>query len=319
MAAAPLTADSVARRLAEPAALVATLEALEAHEGAHEGAVAVAAAAALTEVVLDVPAEHPPAVLQRVGLLRARLLTEADDTDMTAVVTAVLGGGRMFAEYDVTDRMLAKPAEDITREDVYTYGCLLSHFAAAESPGFDAGAEVAESEVMQYVLAQGRAESEPVRLRLCEMAVELLREPGLPQLAICGLVWIPYARTNGRQIGDTSRLVQDRGLVELAVMHLRALGPAQDWLVRGLLHIDMPSAPSVRDLVAAAGCCWVLLGAGCWVLGAACCLPGASAYCCSTCCCAVNAAELCRAGRCVQPHHVHGLHEQGLRRQDGAA
>ncbi len=224
-----LDADSVTCCLSKPGLeFLDTLDALETHEGAWDSALSQAAARALTTAVLDTTAEHPPQILQRIGLLRGRLMAQAQDFD--GVCAAILDDGKLLSEYQVTDRIFAKPAPEITREDVHTYGCLCSHFPAAESCGYDTPAETAAGmDTFSYIRNQSRAESEPVVVRICDLALDLLQDLELSKQAICGLIWVVYVRANKYQ---NICLAMYEGAVDRLCMHLRALGPAQEWLVR---------------------------------------------------------------------------------------
>ena len=90
------SADTVASMLADPATRIPTLDALERHEGPHDAALALAAAPALTDLLCLDGATVPHAVFQRVGLLRGRLVVEAEDP--VAICGAARGDGRYARE-----------------------------------------------------------------------------------------------------------------------------------------------------------------------------------------------------------------------------
>ena len=89
--------DTVAAMLADPATRIATLDALDRHDGPHDMALGLAVAPALTELLCLDGAEVSHAVYQRVGLLRGRLLIEADDP--VAMYGASLGDGLYAREF----------------------------------------------------------------------------------------------------------------------------------------------------------------------------------------------------------------------------
>ena len=120
--------NTVASMLAAPATRIATLDALEQHTGPHEAALALAAASALTDLLCLDGAEVPHALYQRVGLLRGRLVLEAED--VLAMSDAYLGDGRYARELTAPSvgqgGLRSKSAAQLDRDDALSYACARS-------------------------------------------------------------------------------------------------------------------------------------------------------------------------------------------------
>ena len=124
-----LEPKNVAQRLVDPVTRLSTLNALEqpGAGGARGADLAAAVAPALTDLLTLDATEVPHSVFQRVGLLRARLFSEASMDDWPALYTAMHGGGRLEAECNSAENVVAqamtKGAAALTREDALSYAC----------------------------------------------------------------------------------------------------------------------------------------------------------------------------------------------------
>ena len=123
---ATLAADTVGALLRDSETRAAALAALDAHAVPIERSVSLGAAPALGELLALDAAEVGPAEFDRIGLLLARLVTEASD-DPASVYGAAWGEGRLLAfmrsEGNAVARALRKPAEELTREDALHIVC----------------------------------------------------------------------------------------------------------------------------------------------------------------------------------------------------
>ena len=138
----PLSPTSVSRLLADPNTMVTTMDQLEAHDGPHEAALVLAAAPALTDLLCLDTSEVDPALFQRVGLLRARLIEEASDP--AAAWGAAYADGRyakLLRAPNVVSRVCSgeKPVSELEIEDAMSYACgEPAPWYAATAGGFDA-------------------------------------------------------------------------------------------------------------------------------------------------------------------------------------
>eukprot|EP01043_Picozoa_sp_COSAG02_P038773 COSAG02_NODE_3014_length_7551_cov_83.019995_7_plen_190_part_00 len=120
----PLSPTSVSRLLADPNTRITTIDQLEAHAGPHEAALALAAAPALTDLLCLDASEVEPALFQRVGLLRARLIEEA--SDLAAAWGAAHADGRyamLLRAPNVVSRVCSEPVAELEIEDAMSYAC----------------------------------------------------------------------------------------------------------------------------------------------------------------------------------------------------
>ena len=122
----PLSPTSVARLLADPNTMMNTMDQLEAHDGPHEAALALAAAPALTDLLCLDASEVEPALFQRVGLLRVRLIEEAGDP--VATWGAAYADGRyakLLGAPNVVSRVCSgeKPVAELDIGDAMSYAC----------------------------------------------------------------------------------------------------------------------------------------------------------------------------------------------------
>ena len=119
--------DTVASALADPNTTITTLDALEQHHGPHDPALALAAAPALTDLLCLDAAAVPHALYQRVGLLRGRLMAEAED--LAAMYGGFYGGGRfarlLTAPSVGQGALRSKSAAQLDRDDALSYGAAL--------------------------------------------------------------------------------------------------------------------------------------------------------------------------------------------------
>ena len=117
--------DTVAAMLADPATRIATLDALDRHDGPHDTALGLAVAPALTELLCLDGAEVSHAVYQRVGLLRGRLLIEADDP--VAMYGASMGDGLYARELTAPSvgmgGLRSKSASQLGTDDALSFAC----------------------------------------------------------------------------------------------------------------------------------------------------------------------------------------------------
>ncbi len=115
-----LEAKTVAELLRNPDTRNAALSALEAHTTPIELAVSLAAAPALVELMALDASEVEQEQWDRICLLVARLIADADN-DCAKVYAAAFGGGRWAAqcrsEGNTMARALLKPAEELTLDD----------------------------------------------------------------------------------------------------------------------------------------------------------------------------------------------------------
>ena len=122
----PLSPTSVSRLLADPNTRITTIDQLEAHAGPHEAALALAAAPALTDLLCLDASEVEPALFQRVGLLRARLIEEASDP--AAAWGAAYADGRyakLLRAPNVVSRVCSgdKPVTELEIGDAMSIAC----------------------------------------------------------------------------------------------------------------------------------------------------------------------------------------------------
>ena len=142
----PLSPDSVAARLADPATRLVTLDALEAHAGPHDAALSLAAAPALVDLQCLEASEVDHELFQRVGLLLARVVEEASDS--AAVWGAAHGDGRfskLLQAPNVVRQLLSKPVAELDQRDAMSYACSeqVTWFAATVRRELDATFEAA--------------------------------------------------------------------------------------------------------------------------------------------------------------------------------
>lgn len=128
MSATNLTADTVAALLVSPETRIGTIEALEAHIGAHDEQLALVAIATLSELMaLDV-VDVEPALFQRIGWLRGRMVTEA--ADAPAMWASACKDGRFEAIFGSTVNVLAqivgKAPETLGQDDALSWACALA-------------------------------------------------------------------------------------------------------------------------------------------------------------------------------------------------
>lgn len=111
----------------------ATLSVLEEHATPIDRAVSLAAAPALVELMASDTSEVGQDQWDRLCLLFARLMAEADD-DPFPICSAALGGGRMLAVYqsggNTMARALLKPAGELTLEDARS----IANYYALDAP-----------------------------------------------------------------------------------------------------------------------------------------------------------------------------------------
>ena len=132
------TAGTVAARLADQSARVATLAALEDHSGAHPEPLALAAVAGLSELMALDASEVAAELFQRIGWLRARLVVEA--ADPAEMFGAAWSGGRLEAMMESTTSALglvfAKAPEELDARDTLVYACALAMDPPAQVRGW---------------------------------------------------------------------------------------------------------------------------------------------------------------------------------------
>ena len=245
--AAQLTAAEVGARLEDPATRAAALEALEQHAGPHDRALALAAAkqlgalAAADEALVDVP------TARRVGLLLARMITDALDDDPMPVFAAAYGEGRMIASYmapTVVNNMLRAAQEgsrQLSSEDALTYACVVAPwmigYVRGGSPLLAAIGFPVKDAIKFFSLARSaegvsttraRMPEDDVPLVLASLLLELLSKQDLPELVAVG-AWYGLFTLQGSRPAVSKRLFQDK-LFSTARVYLASLGSAADRL-----------------------------------------------------------------------------------------
>lgn len=120
--------DTVASMLSDPATRIATLDALERHEGSRDAPLDLAAAPVLVELMARDAADVPHADFQRAGLAVLRLLMRAPADEIAALFGTAFGDSRFEAmlssHSSVVGAAAAKPAEELTRNDALSYACM---------------------------------------------------------------------------------------------------------------------------------------------------------------------------------------------------
>ena len=133
-----LEAKSVAELLRNHGTRDATLFAMEEHATPINGAVSLAAAPALVELTALDTSEVGKEQWDRVCLLIARLIAEAED-DPIPVYSAAFGEGRLAARYrsegNTVARALLRPAEELTLEDARSIAYSYAHEAPTHLRG----------------------------------------------------------------------------------------------------------------------------------------------------------------------------------------
>ena len=233
--------DTVASMLADPTTRIATLDALEQHTGPHEAALALAAASALTDLLCLDGAAVPHALYQRVGILRGRLVLEAED--VLAMSDAYLGDGRFARELTAPSvgqgGLRSKSAAQLDRDDALSYACghwmsgvlrdaggYTRPFAAA---GFGSVKEFFRIFMAEEAIASvQRCPDDDKAIKMLTLLVELLRSGEVPDLAIGGVLYAAGGCIMGRPA--SARAALELGAMELVSAQLSRCGSPSDWL-----------------------------------------------------------------------------------------
>ena len=227
---------TVASRLADPAARLGVITALERHSGAHDDAVALAAAPSLTSILSLDAAEVDHALFQRVGLLLARLMVES--TDAHAVALAGYASGKLlafFAAPNVLQQVLEKSADELDAVDAMSIAC--SHLMSTVlmirgMPGVLLG--MAQSHHFNSAQLKGFLArcSDEQALKLTRLLIELARSADAPKLARLGVVSGLSCSLLMAAHPSTIPLVLELGFVDLQITVLRSLAGSAEWVVR---------------------------------------------------------------------------------------
>ena len=234
--------DTVGTVLADPATRIQTLDALERHEGPHDAALALAMAPALTDLLCLDGASVPHALYQRVGLLRGRLLVEADDP--VALGGVALGEGRYARELTAAsvsmEGLRSKSAAELGRDDALSYacgealaaalrdghGCWTRAFAAG---GFGSAKELIAIYMTEHpIVSAQHCPDDDKPIRMLTLLVDLLRSGELPDLAIGGVAYAMNYCAQGRP--DVARAAVELGVIELVSAELLRRGAPLEWL-----------------------------------------------------------------------------------------
>lgn len=243
---AALDAATVAQQLRGADTRATALDALDAHALPIPVDLAVAAAPALGELLALDAAEVDQEQFDRVGLLLARLLTEAAADDAVApVFGAAFGGGRyaaMLRAENVLFRALRRPAAELTLADARSYACYQAHMSPAvccrdcTRPLAAAGLSAKDWFGLLMIKACRDRKQMPlddVPRRVLQLTLELFTsdELRLPELAVVGAWTCIEDFTVGRPA--VGRMALENDICGLAAAHLREIGSAADWVVSG--------------------------------------------------------------------------------------
>ena len=233
--------DTVGTVLADPATRIQTLDALERHEGPHDAALALAIAPALTDLLCLNGASVPHALYQRVGLLRGRLLVEADDP--VALWGVAFGEGRYARELTAAsvsmEGLRSKSAAELGRDDALSVACgealactlrdgygWTRAFAAA---GFGSAKEILGIYMTEHpIVSAQHCPDDDKPIRMLTLLVDLLRSGELPDLAIGGAGYAMNSCAQGRP--DVARAAVELGVIELVSAELLRRGAPLEWL-----------------------------------------------------------------------------------------
>lgn len=233
------TAETVAECLCDRATRSVTLTALESHPAPIPTMVSLAAAPALLRLMAMDAAEVERDTYDRVGLLLARLYVEALP-DVLAVHGAAFGDGgyeRQWNADSVLNTALRQPADQLTRADAVSYACNLAYDSIILARGATEAWSAAGLTVMEFVrlwlstepmISKKKVPEDDVPTKMVTLMVELLKANEFPELAIGG-AWsgVVFCIIGRPSIGPVAF---ERGVVELAVEHLKAIGSPVDWV-----------------------------------------------------------------------------------------
>jgi hypothetical protein len=236
---ADLAADTVAERLRDRASRSATLAALESHAAPIPTAVSLAAAPALLGLMAMDAAEVERDAYDRAGLLLGRLHAEALP-DLVAVHGAAFGEGgyeRRWNADSLVNTALRQPAAQLTRADAMSCACAMAYESIFGARGFTEPLRAAGFTELEFfglwlsaepIVSKKKHPEDDVPTKMLTLLLELLKANELPELAIggawCG-VW--YCILGWPSVGGVAF---ERGVVELAVEHLKAIGSPADWV-----------------------------------------------------------------------------------------
>ncbi len=252
--------DTVASMLAEPATRIATLDALERHEGPHETALALATAPALSDLMCLDGGSLPHELYQRVGLLRGRLMVEAED--LVAIYGAFICDGRyarvLTAPSVGQGEIRAKSAAQLNRDDALSYACgMWLAFGLSSAAGWTrtlaAGGFSSAKEWLAIFMAEEPIASaqhcpdDDKAIRMLRLLVELLRSGEVPDLVTSGALNAANGCIQSRPA--VAGVALELGVMELVSAQLSRSGAPHDWLstthsktARGILTSGLTGA-----------------------------------------------------------------------------
>jgi hypothetical protein len=241
---AEVGAGTAADGLRDHATRVATLDALEAHEGPHE--LDCALAAAIVETMALAGEFVDARTFQRLGFLLGRMQCQVvAGEDTVALFAAMCGDGRLAALYSSTSNpvAVALAKSQLTSDDALTMAALDASVTLAcdrhggASSCFEAMIIAAGLSVPEYwavfkahPLGTKRLTSDALPNQLITLAIEMLRSPEreLPQAVAAGLFQMLVLAFSGRPTSQQHAL--DSGLCEVSVAYMRAAGRPEHYI-----------------------------------------------------------------------------------------
>lgn len=142
MATTEISPSTVAQRLAsQGSARLGALQQLR-QKLEHDPELAFAAAPLLVDLMTRSAAEVPHNEFQQAGLALMRLLATVPPDGLPALYGAAMGGGKMTAmlssKTSVVGQAAAKPADELARDDAWSYACMLAHNPTIYARGWSA-------------------------------------------------------------------------------------------------------------------------------------------------------------------------------------